>query len=501
MSFSDDPARAGDGIGAPLLRREDRRFLTGRGRFLDDIDLPGALHCAFVRSPHAHARIDAIDANAARAMPGVSAVLTGADMEADGIGAMLCAWPIKWADGRDMPEPPRWALARGVVRHVGEPVAMVIAESRSAAVDAAEAIAIDWGELPAVSEAPKALLKGAPRIHEEAVGNVCFHFRRGDTAATDAAFGTAAETVTLDLVNHRLACAAIEPRATAALWDPDRQALTLHTTTQTPHLIRRAVAEQLDLPESDLRVISPDVGGGFGMKGKHYPEETAVAWAARKLGRLVRWSGDRSEAFVSDTQARDHHTRAELALDADGRYLGLRVRTIANVGAYVSTYGAAIPSAIYSGLLAGVYATPAIDIEITGVFTNSVPTDAYRGAGRPEACYVLERLTDAAAAKLGIDRVELRRRNMIPAAAMPYTTPIGPTYDSGDFPRILEGAVKAADYAGFAARRDKTADDGKLRGIGVAAFVESSGVAPSRLAGMMGARGGLFESAEIRVDA
>ncbi len=490
-----------DGIGAPLLRREDRRFLTGRGRFLDDIALPGALWCAFVRSPHAHARFGPIDTAPADAMPGVAAVLTGADMATDDIGPMRCAWPIKWADGTDMPEPPRWALAREVVRHVGEPVAVVIADRRDAARDAAEAIAVDWQDLPAVTDAPTALTDGAPTLHPEAPGNVCFRFKRGDKAATDAAFAAAAETVRLDLVNHRLACAAIEPRATAARWDPDRRSLTLYTTTQTPHLIRRAVAEQLGLPEGDLRVISPDVGGGFGMKGKHYPEETVVAWAARKLGQPVRWTGDRSEAFVTDTQARDHHSHVELALATDGAYLGLRVKTVANIGAYVSTYGAAIPSAIYSGLLAGVYATPAIDIEITGVFTNSVPTDAYRGAGRPEACYVLERITDAAAAKLGIDRVELRRRNMIPASAMPYTTPIGPTYDLGDFPRILDGAAKAAGYAGFAARRDRAPNDGKLRGIGVAAFVESSGVAPSRIAGAMGARGGLFESAEIRVDA
>ena len=281
---------------------------------------------------------------------------------------------------------------------------------------------------------------------------------------------------------------------------PDPESLTLYSSTQVPHFTRRLVAEQLGLPELAIRVIAPDVGGGFGYKGKHYPEETIMAWAARRLRRPVAWVAGRTESFVSDNQARDHVTRCELALDADGRFLALRVDTIANLGAYVSSVGAAIPSAIYTALLAGLYTTPAIYAEVTGVFTTTVATDAYRGAGRPEACFVLERLADEAARRLGLDRVEIRRRNLIPPEAMPYKTPIGPTYDCGDFPRILARALEVSDYAGFEARRKRAADRGLARGIGVACFIESSGVAPSKLAGALGARVGLFESAEIRVD-
>lgn len=489
-----------DGIGAPLWRREDRRFLTGRGRFLDDLSLPGALHCAFVRSPYAHAAILDIDTAGASAMPGVLAILTGADMAADGVGPMSCAWAIESVDGMPMPEPPRWALARDTVRHVGEPVAVVLAESGLLAADAAEQVAIDWDEQPAITDADKALERSATQLHSQAPGNRCFHFRRGSPDAVDSAFERAAHLVSIDLVNHRLACAAIEPRATAATIDPVDGRVTLYSTTQVPHMIRRIVCEQLGLPESDLRVIAPDMGGGFGTKGKHYPEETVVAWVARRLGRSVRWTGTRGEAFVSDTQARGHHTQATLALDENRVFTGLRVETVANIGAYVSTFGAAIPGAIYSSLLAGVYATPAIQVDVIGVFTNTVPTDAYRGAGRPEACFVLERLIDKAADALSLDRAELRARNLIPASSMPYVTPIGPTYDCGDFPSIMKAALAAADYDSFEARRAGATQTGKRRGIGLAMFVESSGVAPSPLAGMMGARGGFFESADIRID-
>ncbi len=487
------------GIGASVRRLEDKRFLTGRGNYVSDRDVPGALHCRFVRSDHAHAEILDIETSAAHAVPGVAAVLTGADMAADGIGSMPCLWKIPTRDGTPMAEPPRWALARDRVRHVGEPVAAVLAESQAAADDAAEAVEIGYGPLPAAIGSRDAL--GAESaLHEEAPGNVCYVWSRGDEAAVDRALESAARTVEIDIYNNRIAGAALEPRAAIATYDPIAGAVTLYDTTQAVHLVRRSVAAQLGLADRQVRVVSPDVGGGFGYKGKHYPEEIAVCWAARRLGRPVRWVGSRSEAFVTDTQARDHRTRAKLALDGDGRFLGLRVETVADLGAYLSTFGAAIPSAIYSALLAGVYGTPAVYVEVTGVFTNTVPTDAYRGAGRPEACYVLERLADRAAAATGVDPIEIRRRNLIPGDAMPYRTPIGPTYDCGDFPRIMERALESASHDGFAGRRAASEAAGRLRGIGVACFVESSGVAPSRLAGAMGARVGFFESAEIRVD-
>ncbi|MFQ5972075.1 MAG: xanthine dehydrogenase family protein molybdopterin-binding subunit, partial [Alphaproteobacteria bacterium] len=489
-----------EGIGASVRRKEDIRFLTGRGRFVPDIVFPGELHCEIVRSPHAHASLGALDIQRATAAPGVVAVFTGEDMAGDGIGPLTCNWRLTAKDGRPMVEPPRWALARGVVCHVGEPVAVVIAETRDRAADGAELVEIDYEERSAVVASREAILDGAPRLHPEAPGNVCFRWTRGDSSAVEEAFRGATHVTRIDLVNNRLAGAAIETRAVIGLVDPASDTLILHATTQTPHLVRRAVATELAMPEAKVRVISPDVGGGFGNKSKHYPEETIVAWAARRLGRPVKWIASRTESLVSDTQARDHVTHAELALDGEGHFLALRVETLANLGAYVSTWGAAIPSAIYSGLLAGMYRTPAIHVEVTGVFTNTVPVDSYRGAGRPEACYVLERLADRAGRELGLDRAEIRRRNLIQAAAMPYATPIGPTYDSGDFPKLFERVLEVSAYASFPARRKRSAQHRLLRGIGIACYIESSGVAPSRLVGPLGARGGFFESAEVRVD-
>ena len=452
-----------------------------------------------VRSPHAHARIRGIDGAAAIASPGVVAVFTGADMAADRMAPMRPLWIISSRDGSPMAEPPRFALARDTVRHVGEPVAAVIAESLLQAADAAERVVIDYEPLPAVTDARLALAPDAPQLHACAPGNVCFRWARGDEAAVRAALRSAAHTVAIDLVNNRLVGAAIEPRAVIATLEPGTDKLTLYTSTQAPHHIRRQVTEQLGMPESALRVISPDVGGGFGYKGKIYPEEGIVTWVARTLRRPVRWVATRAESFLADNQARDHVTHAELALDADGHFLALHVQTFAALGAYLSTFGANIPSAIYTGLFAGGYRTPAIFVEVTGVFTNTTQTDAYRGAGRPEACYVLERLADRAAARLDLDRAEIRRRNFIPPTAMPYKTPIGPTYDCGDFPKIFARVLELSDYAGFAKRRAEAARRGKLRGIGMASYVESSGVAPSRFAGMLGARIGFYEAASIRI--
>ncbi|TMG81157.1 MAG: xanthine dehydrogenase family protein [Betaproteobacteria bacterium] len=442
-------------IGKSVRRVEDQRFLTGAGQFIEDLALPGELYCAIVRAPHAHARIRGLR------IPSGMLVLTGEHMARDGVRPMRCGWALP-----GMVEPPRYALARDTVRHVGEPVAAVFADSRAAAEDAAEQVEVDYESLPLIND-------------EKA-----FTWQRGDRAAVEAAFARAPRRVQLDLVNNRLCGAAIETRGAIATGD------TLYCGTQAPHHIRRYVCEELGLSEGELRVVSRDMGGGFGYKGKHYPEETLLVWAARRLKRPVKWIARRTESFLSDTQGRDHVTRAELALDDDGHFLALRVHTRADLGAYVSSFGAAIPGPIYSALLAGVYKTPAVFVEVTGVLSNTVPTDAYRGAGRPEACYVLERLADKAARELGIDRAEIRRRNLIPASAMPYKTPVGPTYDCGNFPKLLERALQLSAYA-------KKRSPG--RGIGIACYVESSGVAPSRLAGAMGARVGFYESAQIRV--
>jgi carbon-monoxide dehydrogenase large subunit len=431
---------------------EDPKFLQGKGRFIEDQSIPGELWCAIVRSTHPHARIRSI-----RAPTGVL-MFTGEDLQ---VNPMRCGWALA-----GMNEPPRYPLARGTVRHVGEPVAAVFAESRLAADDAAESVEVEYEPLPLIE-------------HEQA-----FKWTRGDRAAAEAALAKAPKRISLELVNNRLCGAAIENRG--AIATPD----TLYVGTQAPHHIRRYVCTELGIDEASLRVVSQDMGGGFGYKGKHYPEETLLVWAARKLGRPVKWISRRTEAFVSDTQGRDHVTRAELGIDEQGHFLALKVDTRADLGAYVSSFGAAIPGPIYSALLAGVYKTPHVFVEVTGVFSNSVATDAYRGAGRPEACYVLERLADKAALELGIDRAEIRRRNLIPKSAMPYKTPVGPTYDCGDFPKLFERALQISGYG--KPRKPN-------RGFGIACYVESSGVAPSRLAGMMGAKVGMYETAHIRV--
>ncbi len=488
-----------EGIGAPVRRVEDEKFLRGVGNFVDDIVMPGELHCVLVRSPHAHAIVRKIDSGLAAACPGVAGIFTGSDMAADKIGAMKALWAITSYDGTPMAEPPRWALARDKVRHIGEPVAVVVAETRAHALDAAERLNVDYEALPIVLEPQKAVGPGAIALHDSAPGNVCFRWRRGDEAAVQKAFNVASHVTRIDLVNNRLIGAALETRAVLAVADAANGKITLYSSTQVPHHIRRFVVEQLHIAESCVRVVAPDVGGGFGYKGKHYPEETILAWLALRLRRPVKWVASRSEAFVSDYQGRDHITHAQLALDVQGRFLGLSVETFANLGAYVSTFGAAIPSAIYSALLAGVYRTPAVSVRCTGVFTNTLPTDAYRGAGRPEACYVLERLADQAARELGIDRADIRRRNLVTADQMPYRTPVGPTYDCGNFPKLFARALEIADYRGFHKRRAVSKRSGRLRGIGMACYVESSGVAPSRFAGALGARAGFFESASIRV--
>ncbi len=490
-----------DGIGVAVRRKEDVRFLTGRGTYTDDIARPGQTYAHILRSGQAHARIRSIDVSKAKAAPGVVAVFTGADMAADGVGGLPCGWLVKNKDGSPMKEPAHPPLVVDRVRHVGDQIAVVIAETRAQAKDAAELVEIDFEPLPAVVDSKDALKTGAPQVHGDAApGNLCYDWELGDKAAVDAAFAKAHKVAKIDLFNNRLIPNAMEPRAATGDFDPASGDYTLYTTSQNPHVIRLLMgAFVLHIPESKLRVYAPDVGGGFGSKIYHYAEEAIVTWAAGKLKRPVRWTADRSESFMSDAHGRDHHSHAELALDKDGKFLALRVDTTANMGAYLSTFASCIPTYLYATLLAGVYTTPAIYVEVKAVFTNTVPVDAYRGAGRPEATFLLERLVDVAAREMGMDRVEIRRRNFIPTNAFPYQTPVALQYDSGDYFSTLEQAQKAADWAGFEARRAEARKRGKLRGIGISTYLEACGIAPSNIAGALGARAGLYEAATVRV--
>ncbi|MBX6744179.1 MAG: xanthine dehydrogenase family protein molybdopterin-binding subunit, partial [Acetobacteraceae bacterium] len=471
-----------EGIGASVKRKEDLRFLSGRGQYTDDIARPGQAYAYILRSPHAHARIRGIDTAAAKAMPGVVAVFTGADMT--GVGGLPCGWQIHNKDGSPMAEPPHPVIAVEKVRHVGDPVAVVVAESRAQAKDAAEAIVVDYEVLPAAPTMEAALAPGAPQIHEGAPGNLCYDWHIGDKAVNDAAFAKAYKVVKFETTNNRLIPNAMEPRAAIGDFDPTTGEYTLYTTSQNPHVIRLLMgAFVLQIPEAKLRVVAPDVGGGFGSKIYHYAEEAIVTWAAGKLHRPVKWTAERTESFMSDAHGRDHVTTAELALDKDGKFLGLRVHTLANMGAYLSTFAPCVPTYLYATLLAGVYTTPTIYAEVKAVFTNTVPVDAYRGAGRPEASYLLERLVDVAAAEMGMDRVEIRRRNFIPADAFPYQTPVALQYDSGDYQATLDKALEVADWKGFEARRAEAKARGKLRGIGISTYLEACGIAPSAVVG------------------
>ncbi|MBN9509582.1 MAG: xanthine dehydrogenase family protein molybdopterin-binding subunit [Alphaproteobacteria bacterium] len=488
-----------EGIGASVRRTEDLRFISGRGHYTDDINRPGQLYAYIRRSDRPHARIASLDTTAAKSAPGVVAVYTSADLAA--IGGLPCGWLIHNKDGSPMAEPKHPVLAEEKVRHVGDPIAVVIAETRQQAKDAAELLNIDLQDLPAVASVTDAAKPGAPLVHDSVAGNICYDWHLGDKAAVDAAFATAARVVKLDLTNNRLIPNAMEPRAALGDFDPTSGEHTLYTTSQNPHVIRLLMgAFVLQIPEHKLRVVAPDVGGGFGSKIYHYAEEAIVTWAAAQLKRPVKWTAERSESFVSDAHGRDHVTSAELALDAQGNFLALKTSTLANMGAYLSTFATSIPTYLHATLLAGVYKTPAIYAEVKAVFTNTVPVDAYRGAGRPEATFLLERLVDAAAQEAGIDRIELRRRNFIPANAFPYQTPVALQYDSGNYEVTLATALKNADWAGFPARRAEAAKRGRLRGIGVSTYVEACGIAPSAVAGALGARAGLYEVGGIRVN-
>ncbi|MBX2822487.1 MAG: molybdopterin-dependent oxidoreductase [Rhodothermaceae bacterium] len=483
-------------IGSAVKRVEDKRFLTGKGQYTDDIVLPNMTHAVIVRSPHAHATIKSIDASAALAHPGVVAVFTGQDMVDDGIASL----PNGWAIGEDQNEPPHYPLAPDRARHVGDGVAVVIAEDKATAMDAAEKVVVDYEVLPSVTSSEVAIAPGAPLVHDDAPNNTSFLWELGEKAATDEAFEKAHHVTTLEFVNQRLVANAIEPRSAIGDYNPYRDDLTLYTSSQNPHLIRLLMcAFVMGLPEHKVRVVSPDVGGGFGSKIFHYPEEVICAWTTRKLGRPVKWTAQRSESFLTDCHGRDHISKAEMAFDANGKMLGLRVKTLANLGAYLSTFSCAVPTYLYGTLLAGQYTTPNIYVHVTGVLTNTTPVDAYRGAGRPEATYLVERLVDLAAHEMDMDPAELRRKNFIPPDAFPYDTPVALQYDSGNYERALDKALEMIDYTKLREQQRKALLDGKLIGIGFSCFIEACGIAPSKVVGLLGARAGLYESASIRV--
>jgi carbon-monoxide dehydrogenase large subunit len=484
-------------IGERVLRKEDARFLTGTGQYTDDVTLPHQAYATFLRSPHAHATIRGIDTASAAKAPGVLAVYTAADLK--GVNGLPCGWLITGTDGKPMNEPPHPVLASGKVRYVGDPVAVVVAESITQAKDAAEMIEVDYDVLPAVVNPVDALKAGAPQIHAEAPGNKCYTWALGDKAAVDAAFAKAAHVTKIDIDNNRLIPNAIEPRAANAAYNAADDAYTLYVTSQNPHVERLLMtAFVLGLPEHKVRVIAPDVGGGFGSKIYLYPEETALVWAAKHVRRPIKWVAERSESFLADAHGRDHVTHAELALDKDGKFLALKVQTTAAMGAYLSTFASCIPTILYATLLAGQYTTPAIWCEVTAAFTNTAPVDAYRGAGRPEATYVVERIVHQAAVEMKIAQDDIRRRNFV--RTFPYQTPVALLYDIGDYDACLDEAMRIADVKGFAARRDASAKQGKLRGLGYASYIEACGLAPSNIAGALGARAGLFEAGEVRVN-
>jgi carbon-monoxide dehydrogenase large subunit len=487
------------GIGAAVRRKEDHRFITGKGHYTDDINRPGQAYAYFVRSPHAHATIKSIDAKTASGMPGVLAVLTGTELAADKIGNLICGWMIHSKDGSPMKMAPHQALAGDKARHVGDAVAVVVAETLAQARDAAEKVNVDYAVLPAVADPAAAQRQGAPQIHEIAANNTIYQWHLGDPKAVDAAFKSAKHVTKLDIINNRLVPNAMEPRAAIGEYDTGTGAFTLWNTTQNPHVARLVIAAFVGMaPEHKLRVIAPDVGGGFGSKIHVYPEEVVALWASKRVGRPVKWVSDRSEAFLTDAHGRDHVTHAEMAFDADGKILGIRAKTIANLGAYMSLFSSSVPTYLYATLLSGQYAIPQIYCEVDAVYTNTVPVDAYRGAGRPEATFVVERLVEIGAREMGQDPAELRRKNFI--KSFPHQTPVIMTYDAGDYNASLKKATELADYKGFAKRKREAARRGKLRGIGFSTYIEACGLAPSQAAGSLGAGVGLWESAEVRVN-
>ncbi|MGY8904219.1 MAG: xanthine dehydrogenase family protein molybdopterin-binding subunit [Burkholderiales bacterium] len=485
-------------IGESLKRKEDYRFLIGAGQYTDDITLPNQAYAVFVRSPHAHAKVLGINAAAAKAAPGVIEVLTGAEVAADKLNGLPCGWQINNPDGTPMNEPPHPILALDTVRYVGDHVAMVVAETLEQAKNAAELVEVDYDVLPAVVGVMDAGKTGAAQLHAAAPSNKCYKWTIGDQAGVEAAFAGAAHITRLDLVNNRLVPNAMEPRAAIGSYSRANEEYTLYVSNQNPHVERLLMtAFVMGLPEHKVRVIAPDVGGGFGSKIYLYAEDVCLTWAAKKLNRNIKWTCERSEAFLSDAHGRDHVSHAEMAMDKDGHFLALRVHTNANLGAYLSTFSTAIPTILYATLLAGQYKTPQVFVEVDAWFTNTAPVDAYRGAGRPEATYLLERLVTRCAWELGLSQAEIRQRNFI--TSFPYQTPVALQYDVGDFAALMTRANQLGDVAGFEARKKASAAKGLLRGIGYSSYIEACGIAPSNIAGALGARAGLFECGEIRV--
>jgi carbon-monoxide dehydrogenase large subunit len=488
------------GIGQSVRRVEDLRFLTGSGQFTADINRPGQSYAVFVRSPHAHAEIKSIDISRATKAPGVLGVFTGKDLAADKVGGLVCGWMIHSKDGSPMKAGGHPALALNRVRYVGDHVAVVIAETLNEACDAVELVAVDYEVLDPVVDLADAQSPGRLRIHAEAPNNTAYRWHLGDKAAADEAFARAKHTTRLEIVNNRLVPNAMEPRAALGEYDRGSAAYTLHTTSQSPHVARLILSAFIGIAaENKLRVIAPDVGGGFGSKVNVYAEEVVCLWAARKVGRPVKWVAARSESFLADVHGRDHITTAEAAIDATGRILALRVATKANLGAYMALFASAVPTYFYAPLLSGQYDIPAIYCEVDAVYTNTTPVDAYRGAGRPEAAFVIERLVEVAAREMGKDPAEFRMHNFI--RSFPHQTPVIMFYDAGDYPACMKKALELADYSAFPARKAKSANAGKLRGIGFSAYVEACGAAPSKAAGSIGAGVGLWESAQVRVNA
>jgi len=488
---------SGTGIGASVRRREDFRFITGKGQYTDDISRPGETRAVFVRSPHAHAKIKHVDTGVAAAMPGVLAVLTGADLANDKIGNLICGWMIHSKDGTPMKMAAHPAIAAGKACYVGDPVAVVVAETMAQARDAAEAIKVDYDVLSAVTDPAKA--QSSVQIHEVAPHNTIYQWHLGEPKAVDAAMKSAKHVTRLNIINNRLVPNAMEPRVAIGEYDRGTEGFTLWNTSQNPHVARLVISAFVGMaPEHKLRVIAPDVGGGFGSKIFIYPEEVVCLWASKRVGRPVKWTCDRSEAFLADAHGRDHVTHAEMAFGDDGKITALKVKTIANLGAYMSTFSSSVPTYLYATLLSGQYDIPAIYCEVDAVYTNTVPVDAYRGAGRPEATFVVERLVEVGARELGMDPGELRKRNFI--KSFPHQTPVIMNYDAGDYLASLKKAMELADVKGFGKRKRDSARAGKLRGLGYSTYIEACGIAPSQAVGSLGAGVGLWESAEVRVN-
>ena len=490
--------------GQSVKRVEDKRFITGEGRYVDDIVLPKMTYAAIVRSPHAHAEIKGIDSSAASSAAGVVAVLTGQEMAPDLIGGLPAGWQVDFKNGDTMKEPPHPPLAVDKVRYVGDAVAVVIAETPAQAVDAAELVDVDYNVLKAIVDVVKAAEPGAPQIFDDVPNNIVFDWGLGDEEKTDKAMADAHHVTTIEFDNQRLVCNAIEPRCAIGDYDGARDHYTLYTTTQNPHVIRLLMcAFVMGLPEHKVRIVSPDVGGGFGSKIPHYAEEVIVVWSSKKVGRPVKWTAERSESFITDTHGRDHHTKAEMGFDQDENMVGLRVKTFASMGAYLSTFGPCIPTYLHGTLMQGLYTTPAVYVDVTAVFTTTTPVDALRGAGRPEATYLIERLVDQAAHEMEVDPVELRRKNFIPpfdGVNQPgYETQVALVYDSGDYEAVLKKALDMAGYEELRLEQAAAREQGRYIGIGLSTYIEACGIAPSAVVGSLGARAGLYESGTVRV--